>query len=1401
MNTVGPERLSIQQQTHDNQTLPRGRPRLRLRPSPSPSPNPNPNPESKPKPRAKKPKLKTTPEHDEGWFTIRDIIDEKTERGRILYLIDWDGTDQSGRRYEPTWEPATNVTVLAINAWRDKKNKAASEATGAPDHDEDPQPQPSTQETDPVQAHNWRRENRKIGRRFSDGAVRSLDDTGEGARKRRRTDGSPTASRLRVPHVELTHQSILSSASLDTGNPEAGLVAKTRGAQIVVELPGAPTFDPSEFRAIPPSHASQSSSQATLPERMRLSGTAVRDQRVIPDSQEISGTSASEAHNSHQEPADSFVESQLSGEPPALPGPLETSRASSSSGIPSHQPESRSRFVGISGFFANPSISTNPGVNASLGFQTQLELDLDTVDATPATTSHNTTVPASLSQNPGVQASQRTETQHSQITNGGSTSSNSQAAQIVQPLTSHPHDATSQSQTDFSVFDEDRTVPETVPGDNGTQVDSQDSSQALSELDGNIRITSKGHESAPSPGQRQESRSAIRNGDKPSLRCATADLSQEARPVTPTNMDGTSAAETPLSAKERLRLFREGHFNKSSVTGSTSPAVLSPVPLDNTSYVAHNPTPQAEVHVDSERPSTIDVPPPAISPLLLLPSGAAQAQTELPFESAQARIGSNPPLEHISIDPVSLSSYDTSQIEQPATLDPSNLTLSIENDVDGSPSVPTDDGFAPGPLPGSTNSDEYETQEEYPRSLLPHVPTGPSEYLITLPFQTSSRPQYNDIIRENEALINEYNAAFRTLPHKTPRRDVVEKLDIMFTRLFDICDFPPFLDSLPSMSAEQTTKHVIGTNAKFSFVAELLDNLRGLNSDKKVLILVRPGKLMDLLGHVIQSRSCHYIRSGREVVSAADAKHPLTVSLCSTLDEESSSSRNADVVVAFDHTFRQGLVSPTDQSATPILLALVTIASIQHINMRIMENLQPLERKNVLMLALVKAMRSVEEPDPSESLFSIAEKFTRRIQMPEDDEDDFYWEPQSVPIDIFDDLYAASSQIEATQLSSQDLSTDQQPGSRKRSYVDDDNDESLPKRPKMAQPQVVTSASHISDALRNLLGDDFAQISDKATIAVPVDKLQALTEKFAELESKLGDSKAREDGFRQLSDRNQKEANSYRSSINNIQTKYMDALKERGIFEADCKIAQEQASVLGGSLESCRAEIAKLKATRTELEKKLAEANDALLHSSIPDLVRMAEMERNLTIANARVEDLNKKVVVMQSDTDYRQNLYNQASQRAAEMSSENRGYEKKIQELQRKADDNIIEVNKVQSRNEVRILSQQVKEQKNLVREREAELSRVKEDLKSLKSGRRETRQSSVPRSPRLHSLGIMSPRNGTRGPSAMGGPSSSRGTSPQPPVAVFDGPVGPGNGVQNAAMFNQGPTNRFAHLRDQRF
>ncbi|KAL1839307.1 hypothetical protein VTK73DRAFT_4072 [Phialemonium thermophilum] len=37
------------------------------------------------------------------FYAVRDILDEKHEKGRLYYLIDWEDDPKTGERYEPTW--------------------------------------------------------------------------------------------------------------------------------------------------------------------------------------------------------------------------------------------------------------------------------------------------------------------------------------------------------------------------------------------------------------------------------------------------------------------------------------------------------------------------------------------------------------------------------------------------------------------------------------------------------------------------------------------------------------------------------------------------------------------------------------------------------------------------------------------------------------------------------------------------------------------------------------------------------------------------------------------------------------------------------------------------------------------------------------------------------------------------------------------------------------------------------------------------------------------------------------------------------------------------------------------------------------------------------------------------
>ncbi|KAK4670427.1 uncharacterized protein QC763_0042650 [Podospora pseudopauciseta] len=72
-----------------------------------------------PKARHRKATRDPTPEEE---YQIRSILDEKVERGKLLYLIDWEDSPE-GQTYDPTWEPAKHVNEVAINEWEAEKKK------------------------------------------------------------------------------------------------------------------------------------------------------------------------------------------------------------------------------------------------------------------------------------------------------------------------------------------------------------------------------------------------------------------------------------------------------------------------------------------------------------------------------------------------------------------------------------------------------------------------------------------------------------------------------------------------------------------------------------------------------------------------------------------------------------------------------------------------------------------------------------------------------------------------------------------------------------------------------------------------------------------------------------------------------------------------------------------------------------------------------------------------------------------------------------------------------------------------------------------------------------------------------------------------------------------------------
>ncbi|KAI0844568.1 hypothetical protein F5Y00DRAFT_248311 [Daldinia vernicosa] len=1382
-----------------------------------------------------------------GWFAIRDIIDEKFERGKTYYLVDWEGTDETGNPHVPSWEPKQNVTSLAINDWmvRKARSKYTQGKLDVVIGDIEPSMQEfNARESGSVSTSNRHHQGAKK-RPLEHSSLYESGLSEEHASKlpklKLKLTETPSAFPRSAGH-DLGHYKELAErqSELDHDNSHNHPSDDTQGdpkpykSRIVIRLPRDPTFPADQYVRVPPDSQqtdSQQSSQLTDARAALVRETEVesQEQRIVPDSQEIYSALVSDVHSSIPDHLNSFETSPLRERAVVASQQEERLQHPESFGhsteIPSRQPDRP--FVGNQGNVSTSTFligtvvgSTAPDNSQStIGkgnprFLTQEGLNVDVVPPTSQPTSFASTQPHELAWDEHISTASISQDQNQ----APAISNSSQAAQVVLPLSSQQGGLATYSEAAFTVYDDSivpDTVPDTVRRNAQDKRDPQNSSQALSEVDGNTRNTSFSEDQQPEldiePSRAELSQTIP---EKPAdfgadeMRFGPPTFGSEP-PAAPTNMDTDQPVR--YTARERLRLIREQNFE---ALNDMFPERKVEMEMEARARAASadvgssaGPQPDIQEAPIAQAPASRDISP--LTPVNL----TSQSFLVPPLETAADNTSSDHqlPVPETTQTPVEQEKeaelgleesgpvevavevgYDAHEEEQPATLDPSALTLSIEHDMDVSPSMPVHDALhtslqIPDPDEFIIPHEEEETPLGYPRSLLPYVPTGPNEYLVTLPFYNPCRPVYNDVLRDNEELIREYNAAFLVSPHQTPHPTTVSKIDEMFSRLFDICDLPPFIETTTTMTPAELTKHVVNTNAKFAFVAELLVYLAEENSDKKVLILSRPGKVMDFLGNLIETRGYRYIRSGLEIVGPSSAEHSLTVAISSTLDNSSSIPEDIDVVIAYDHTYRPELL-PQRVRERSILMVLTNICSIQHLNMRVSENLEPLERKNVLVLALVRAMRYIEDVDDSliVKFHLAAETFCKYIQDPDDD--DFYWEPYEVPEDVFEDLHAASSQSQVSQSVLGPFGTDQLPGSRKRSHEGEDDDISS-KRPRVSQPTVVTHVSHISDSLKGLIGDDTVDESPKAMLSVSVGKLEKLSAKVTSLKAKLRESQMREKQFRQLSDRSKKEVDNYASTVRLVQEKYMNSLKDRGTYEDEYYKAKEEALAASASLDSKRRELDDLKEKFAEQEKRLSATHESLLKSANPEVAKMARLEKELEESKIKVQILEKKAALANNELEYAKNAYQDASQRAAELQTENRALEQRVEELHRKADDNMVQINQIYAESESKELLRLLNEQKSIVRDRDLELIRLRDELRMLKENRRGTRQSSVPRSPRLSAFGVNSPRNGGR---TTKGSSSSRGTSPAPATGIFEAGGGIGTPVPNSRAF---------HLRESRF
>lgn len=236
------------------------------------------------------------------------------------------------------------------------------------------------------------------------------------------------------------------------------------------------------------------------------------------------------------------------------------------------------------------------------------------------------------------------------------------------------------------------------------------------------------------------------------------------------------------------------------------------------------------------------------------------------------------------------------------------------------------------------------------------------------------------------------------------------------------------------------------------------------------------------------------------------------------------------------------------------------------------------------------------------------------------------------------------------------------------------------------------------------------------------------------------------------------------------------ALQDRSRFEAEKRKIE---TAMQSAANQSEREAEKAKKRILELEATVARLTEDP-NTSDPKDTPLAKSESLLHEAQAKVAVLEKRLENAHKDADYIRSLYQDAADTASGLKSENNQLRSQNEDLGKKASENFAQIHEIQERNTTKLYLEQITELKFQIKEREIELDRAREELRQLKNGRRETRQSSVPRSPRM---GMMSPRTISR---AYGGPAS-RGASPAA-----------GAGIEGMQFYGQQPGNgRWDHLR----
>ncbi|KAF2170735.1 hypothetical protein M409DRAFT_18707 [Zasmidium cellare ATCC 36951] len=586
------------------------------------------------------------------------------------------------------------------------------------------------------------------------------------------------------------------------------------------------------------------------------------------------------------------------------------------------------------------------------------------------------------------------------------------------------------------------------------------------------------------------------------------------------------------------------------------------------------------------------------------------------------------------------------------------------------------------------------------------------------------------------------------LQERDPSESLLKQADGLFDRLRCIVMHPDLVnpEALSQLSTpERQAQWDCDSSAKFRFLREFINN----QSDRSfhIAIVVRGQKVADMLEMLLKGSHVSFKKSypptNEELPEQESSEHeePSVKSAVRAtivdLDQEALDIEPADIVIAMDglvqyqhptvrayrqHKRHESMSWANDWAGLYILVAPRTI---EHIERSLLPGLTGKARTRTLLTAINQFHDHFSKKgDGKGQLPSLKQAAQDVVDYLEDPEAEWPLEPLSV-------IENLDSQTDTDGVSGldQQSSSAQESNSVKRPLDSADDATSsgdVSKRPRLESDADVMPATinpqdveitHVSDSLGHGTQSNLLPVSELYASGEASTAEQHLHQVFEEQQNRLeGHVKALEDL-------------QYRHEDQRVELVQVQRERDGAIATASAAVERMRVTETNSSA---------LRAERTELKEKLEEANRKLLDHTVPERAEFEALRAEMEQAKADRDKAEKRAQAAQKELEYSREMYQDCSSRARDLALEKAELEKELVVASARAEGEAARARQASQDMRYKLFERENAKLKAVLQDREAGLKFRDEEITRLKEatrGRMGTRQSSVPRSPRVGS------------------------------------------------------------------